>query len=521
MFFNPGSPFSRRPAPELLRPDADLDFRRSAAYERAVHIKHKVNVAVKAHPRSTHGNPLRHVPGFGTATPYAKGRLAALVKPPTPSQQCFRKSMAQTYPLPNTGVPADPSESHRRSRRCSVDGEERPFQTSEMLLPRKSLYSMYNIARRPSLPGVPLPIPAPRKPRIVPPPGYCGVGISIPGERGFGRNGKFNNLTLPQLPTEHMYQALAGKALAAGTQIRFKLNRLCTVMQVVSPSVLDDAYYDENSLSTFFRLSQKTGFSKQRLAEIFSKWAEVTRQEDMLLGQFCTWMKNIGFQDSIAIEQLFYAFDEDGGGSISFAECTMGLSFILPRDIRLQRFEVTIEGCPEFLEIAYKFLDYHTNFDEHRGLLMKAGICKLLSSSLKMSARAASAMAAELIEFAGDKRAKFLHTLQKCPELWRFMRQLLQIQNQEQHTREFVVGKQRALRHFDNALNGRDEGEHPSMVSTEEKLDHVLPVYVDNTAVMKQLLKNSCIRHVKSRAPTPGGQVTLDRTNSQMGTFTN
>ena len=87
---------------------------------------------------------------------------------------------------------------------------------------------------------------------------------------------------------------------------------------------------------------------------------------------------------------------------------------------------------------------------------------------------------------------------------------------------QFVIGKQRALRHFDNALNGRDEGDHPSVesFSTEEKLDHVLPVYVDSTALMKQLLKNSCIRHVKSRAPTPDGQVTLDRTNSQMGTFT-
>ena len=72
-----------------------------------------------------------------------------------------------------------------------------------------------------------------------------------------------------------------------------------------------------------------------------------------------------------------YDVDVLEGGSISFAECTMGLSFILPRDIRLPRFDVTIEGCPEFLDIAYKFLDYHTNFDENRGTLMKAGICKV------------------------------------------------------------------------------------------------------------------------------------------------
>ena len=98
-----------------------------------------------------------------------------------------------------------------------------------------------------------------------------------------------------------MYQALAGAALSAGTKRRFKVNRVCTVMQVmhtdihttmrtaippcaqpydttlcitiqntmhtaihyscliscvaqvVSPSVLEETYYDENNLSTFFQ----------------------------------------------------------------------------------------------------------------------------------------------------------------------------------------------------------------------------------------------------------------------------
>ena len=77
-------------------------------------------------------------------------------------------------------------------------------------------------------------------------------------------------------------------------------------------------------------------------------------------------------------------------------------------------------------------------------------LLQLLSSSLKMSARAASAMAAELIEFAGDKRAKFLHTLQKCPELWRYV---------HTHTplREYAplyaqLQSQIAMHHIDAAL---------------------------------------------------------------------
>jgi len=31
-------------------------------------------------------------------------------------------------------------------------------------------------------------------------------------------------------------------------------------------------------------------------------------------------MKNIGFQDTLIVKRLFDIFDEDGGGSIDFAE---------------------------------------------------------------------------------------------------------------------------------------------------------------------------------------------------------
>ena len=60
------------------------------------------------------------------------------------------------------------------------------------------------------------------------------------------------------------------------------------------------------------------------------------------------------------------------GGSISFAECVVGLSFVLVRDIRLPQYEMTIEGSPEFLDIAFRFLDR-----EKRGVLTKMGICKV------------------------------------------------------------------------------------------------------------------------------------------------
>jgi len=206
----------------------------------------------------------------------------------------------------------------------------------------------------------------------------------------------------------------------------------------------------------------------------------------MGLSQFAAWMKSIGFPERIAIEQLFFAFDEDGGGSISFAECVVGLSFVLVRDIRLPQYEMTIEGSPEFLDIAFRFLDR-----EKRGVLTKMGICKVMIAGLKMSARAASELGQQLLDIASDKQPQFVHILENTPELWRFMRRLLQIQNKARHTAEFKQGKQRALRHFDNVLNNRDEGDCPNVEEVDyDALDNVLPVYVDPRAnIMSALTK--------------------------------
>ena len=56
---------------------------------------------------------------------------------------------------------------------------------------------------------------------------------------------------------------------------------------------------------------------------------------------------------------------------------------------------------------------------------------------------------------------------------------------------QFKQGKQRALRHFDNVLNNRDEGDCPNVEEVDyDALDNVLPVYVDPRAnIMSALTK--------------------------------
>ena len=56
---------------------------------------------------------------------------------------------------------------------------------------------------------------------------------------------------------------------------------------------------------------------------------------------------------------------------------------------------------------------------------------------------------------------------------------------------QFKQGKQLALRHFDNVVNNRDEGDCPNVEAYDyEALDKVLPVYVDPRAnIMNALTK--------------------------------
>lgn len=272
-----------------------------------------------------------------------------------------------------------------------------------------------------------------------------------------------------------MYHQLAGAALGAGTKRRTLINRCSTVMQEVSPSVLEESYFDEKDLSTFFRLSQVTGFSKVRLAGIFEKWSAVTRHEDMSFSQFAPWMKSIGFEDRLVIEQLFQAFDDDGGGSISFTECAIGLSFVLSRDIKLPQFELG-STQPEFWEICFRFLDR-----EAKGNLTKVGVTKLLMAALKLGARQASEHADQLLGLVspGDHECtncgEFAALGSAIPEIYRFFRQILQIQNKTPGSIEFQNGKARALRHLKNAVHGIDEGDEPIDITNNGEMEDLLP----------------------------------------------
>lgn len=415
---------------------------------RASTIKREIDAAVRAERSLNRTN----------------GHRVSRTVSPMSSQWACGTSMSHTQPLPQL-----PSQRSRSRGNIAASSEV----AGKRLGPQRDLYQMYKIAQGPKTPVSTLkPIPKRRVPAKVPPAGYEG-GLAVPGERGL-QGCRYTKTEQKKLPSEVMYQALAGAALARGTQVKFSVNRVSTVMQVVSPSVLEEAYYDENVPSTFFRLSQKTGFSKKRLSEIFSKWSEVTRNEDMGLSQFSAWMKSIGFPERVVIEQLFFAFDEDGGGSISFAECASGLSYTLARDIRLPQFELSAESCPGFAVLAFRFLDR-----DRSGILKKMGLCKLLIAALKMSARAASEMSASLLQFTSNEQPGFVQAVHSYPELWRFLRQLLQLQNQPRGSREFVQGKQKAMRHFDNALNGRDEGEAPDTdLFDYESLDCILPVWM-------------------------------------------
>jgi len=124
------------------------------------------------------------------------------------------------------------------------------------------------------------------------------------------------------------------------------------------PPETEEKRYDIKDLSTFFKLSQQTGFSKKKCRELYKQWTTVTK-DDMAKGPFCAWMAKIGFKDKLIVKRLFDVFDSDGGGSIDYEECAKGLSYIMQRDnhhIPLRRSDM------KFYEICYKLLD--SNDDE-------------------------------------------------------------------------------------------------------------------------------------------------------------
>ena len=128
----------------------------------------------------------------------------------------------------------------------------------------------------------------------------------------------------------------------------------CVLVQVsIPPPETPDIDFDLKNLGSFFKLSQKTGFSKKKCREFFRLWTNFTK-EDMTKGPFTVWMGKIGFTDKNIVKRLFDIFDLDGGGEIDFEECCLGLSYIMPRD---NHHIPLLPSDMKFYEICFKLLD--------------------------------------------------------------------------------------------------------------------------------------------------------------------
>jgi len=194
-----------------------------------------------------------------------------------------------------------------------------------------------------------------------------------------------------------------------------------TVKPVIMLDEDSDEEYDETDTSSFFRLSQITGFSKNTLCEIFKKWITVTRK-DMIMQQFAQWMRSIGFQDRLIINRLFEIFDEDGGGSISFPECAIGLSYIKERDIKLPKFEID-QNDAHFYKVCFKLLDLTDD-----GEVTRFELFKVFSSALQTNSKDTNKLVDILLEkvlLPDDVTKivnfpKFKRALEQHRFLWRF-----------------------------------------------------------------------------------------------------
>jgi len=206
----------------------------------------------------------------------------------------------------------------------------------------------------------------------------------------------------------------------------------------------EEEEFNEEDLSTFFTLSQKTGFSKARLCEIYKKWISVTRN-DMTPNQFCSWMRTIGFQDRTVIARLFEALDEDCGGTLSFAEVCMGLSFIMDRDIKLPQFKVT-----QFDEYFYKLCHKVCDFDG-RGALSRFEVYKVIASTLGTNSKETK----DIVEIIWSKAVgpgrtdeiafiTFRQCLYYHRFIWRFFRKVMMMQAVDRSSAEFVRRQEEA-----------------------------------------------------------------------------
>ena len=133
----------------------------------------------------------------------------------------------------------------------------------------------------------------PRKPQLLPP----RKPRKVPPDSVF--KGSYEEICEYMDEEWHRFKQNLLKNPSYNTQLHgiMRPNRtITTVRAVVDIDEESEDEYDEDDLSSFFRLSQKTGFSKKKLCEIFRKWLQVTRH-DMNVQQFTLWMTNIGFQE--------------------------------------------------------------------------------------------------------------------------------------------------------------------------------------------------------------------------------
>lgn len=212
-------------------------------------------------------------------------------------------------------------------------------------------------------------------------------------------------------------------------------------------SASKEEVYDENDLSSFFELSQKTGFSKKHLRYIWRKWALVTRNV-MLPVQFSTWMRNIGFSDRNIINRIFEAFDEDGGGTLSFSEVCIGLSFIMKRDIRLPKFKLS-QDDPLFITLCFKVIEASGN-----GTLSRFEVYQLVQAALSIKAKQTQAIVTVLWRKAFGENSTsneeidetvFRRIMLGHMCVWRFFRKVMAISALLRDSPKYVYVRDRAI----------------------------------------------------------------------------
>lgn len=207
-------------------------------------------------------------------------------------------------------------------------------------------------------------------------------------------------------------------------------------IMTIPPPENEKRGYDVKELSSFFELSQDTGFSKQRLCKFYTLWTNSARG-DMNKSQFVNWMKNVGFPEPTVVRRLFDVFDVDSGGSIDYEECCIGLSYIMFRDDKYNPLQRTDK---RFYQICFRLMDLQGD-----GELTMFEFFKVVQSAADLSAKQALAIVSSVFalldprKFGSVSSHGFETILMKHEEYWAFMRQILLMLSLQNHTsREYM-----------------------------------------------------------------------------------